>query len=190
MLPAVASAGLLHLPVANAQSRSVSNSHFIRVVPLTISDLSDEQVSIVMQIFEQHEGVLENYETVSLMFDVGLPAPCVGVWTLAIAVSLIDGPLPIGDFIAAGLLVGAAIIIVASTAEEAIAKIDSALAGASAYLAKLQELRAAAIAAGLWEYAAKLLEMIESIEGTIDSLLEKRADIQQNGWCPDDDHGI
>lgn len=122
--------------------------------------------------------------------ETGTTVVCSGVWTLALGVALIDGPLPIGDFIAAGILVGAAIIIVASTAEEAIQKIDTALAGASEYLEKLRELRAAAIAAGLFAYAAELLEQIEAIEKTIDSLLKKRTDIQQNGWCPDGENDI
>ena len=108
-------AALRATPPSLAETASVSQPSVIKV----ISASSLESIPLA---YPSSGMALENSHYVFVVTD---PVTGAGVLTLAGGAALIDGPLPIGDIIGAGILIGGLIIIWSQTPEEAINDIKS-----------------------------------------------------------------
>jgi len=122
---------------------------------------------------------LENSHYVFVVTD---PVTGAGVLTLAGGAALIDGPLPIGDIIGAGILIGGLIIIWSQTPEEAINDIKTTIDEIRDFVWEGERLIEEAIQNEEWIRAGEIQEQVDAANDAIRELWERIDEILSGNW--------
>jgi hypothetical protein len=143
---------------------SFANENALLSRQLGITVVPASELSFLMPSSELDQG------STRYVFVVIDPVTGAGILTLAGGAALADGPLPIGDIIAAGILIGGIIILWSQTPEEHIADCEQVINELQEAIALGEQAIAEAIAENDWWTVDQINGQIEEANKAIDDL--------------------
>ena len=144
-----------------------------KLTPLTVIPTSSRNANSLTEL---------ETESTRYVFVVTDPLTGAGVLTLAGGAALADGPLPIGDIIGAGIIIGGLIIIWSQTPEEAIHDVTATIGEIESFVWEGEQLIDEAIQNEEWIRAGEIQKQVDAAKDAIRELWERIDEILSENW--------